>query len=182
MEIIRIPLNYGSIAGICYFAIFLILYLLGHNPLGGMTFWYTFWIPIVFVTLAIKKYRDELQDGFITYGKALRQGTLTALIYSSFYAIMIYIFAVLVDGTIVDQVIADGIEQLEKQGERLRGFMGEEAFDRLIEETERVTIGSIALSDFFYKFLGGFIISLIVAAILKRTRSPFEEDETVADE
>jgi hypothetical protein len=51
----------------------------------------------------------------------------------------------------------------------------------MIERLENTGVNEIALGDFFGKFMGGFFISLIIAAILKRNRSPFDED-TATDE
>jgi hypothetical protein len=175
MEIVRIPLNYGSLAGIASFAFFLILYLLGYNPLGGLS-WLGAWIPIVFIVLGIKKHRDENLDGYISYGQALGQGTMISIVFASFFAILVYLFGTLIDGTIVDAVVQESIEALEKA----RGFMSEEMIDMTIEQLEQTTIGNLAMTDFWNKFFGGFIVSLIVSAILKRNKSIFEEE--TADE
>ncbi|MBA3899669.1 MAG: DUF4199 domain-containing protein [Bacteroidetes bacterium] len=176
MEIMRIPLNYGSLAGIIYFAVFLFFYIIGQNPLTEMGFLFTFWIPILFIYLGIKKFREEVQGGFITYGKALGQGTLITLVFSSFHAILIYLFLVLVDSSLIDAVIAESIAQYEKGAEQIRGLLGEDAFDEMVDRLENTGVNEIAMGDFFGKFMGGFFISLIIAAILKRNRSPFDEE------
>ena len=174
MENIRTPLNFGSIAGICSFAIFLLLYLTGYNPLGNLS-WTAAWVPIVFIILGIKKHRDDNLNGFMSYGQALGIGCMIAIVFASFYGILVYIFGVLIDPGIVELSKREAMESMEKASEQLPQIFGEEMYDKMLEQIDEISISSISLSEFTNKLIWGILISLISAAFLKKNKSPLEE-------
>lgn len=175
MENIRIPLNYGSIAGTVSFAIFLLIYIAGHNPLGNAS-WVAVWVPVVFIVLGIKKYRDQVLEGYISYGQALGMGFMISFIFASLFGILVYIFGVLIDPAIVEMTRQESLQAMQEAADQLPQFFNEEMYDTMMEKIDEITISSLAFSEFTNKLFWGLIISLISAAFLKHTKSPFEED------
>ena len=173
MENIRTPLNFGSIAGICSFVIFLLLYIAGYNPLGNLS-WVAAWIPVVFIILGIKKHRNSNLEGFISYGQALGMGCLITLVFASFFGILVYIFGVLIDPGIVEMSKQEVLESMEKASEQLPQVFGEEMYDKMLDQIEDISISSMALSEFTNKLIWGVMISLVSAAFLKHNKSPLE--------
>jgi hypothetical protein len=176
MDIFRTPLNYGSIAGLISFGIFLLIYVMGKNPLGNMSL-LGIWVPVVFIYLGIKKHRDTFFKGYISFGQAFGQGALTSFIYASLFAILVYIFGIFVDDTIVDLFITEAIQAMDQVSGMLSEEMYNEMYDKFIEELEGITLSAISLSEFRSKLIWGIIISLVVAAFLKKKKSVFEEEE-----
>ncbi|MDQ3190976.1 MAG: DUF4199 domain-containing protein [Bacteroidota bacterium] len=175
MENIKIPLNYGSIAGVVSFAIFLLAYFAGYDPLGAAS-WLGAWVPIVFIVIGIKKQRDQIFNGYISYGQALGMGLMITFVYASLFGLLVYIFGVLIDPGIVELRKQESLEAMQKGYEQLPQFFSEEYYDTVIEELEQMSVSSIAFSEFTGKLFGGLLISLIAAAFLKHSKSPFEED------
>jgi hypothetical protein len=169
---IKIALNYGVLAGVTAFGLILLLYISGVNPLGNFS-WITFWVPILFITLAIKNHRDNNQNGYIKYGEGLWLGILLSLVYASLYAMLMFMFGSFVAPEIVDVQREETIIALEPMKDAMP-----ELYDRLYDEVLKLSITSIATSEFFNKAIWGTILSLVIAAILKRQPSIFEEEET----
>jgi hypothetical protein len=169
----KITLNFGSLAGIAYTVLFVVYYFLGINPLGNAGLLSTIFIAIV-IYLAIKKTREEVYGGYITYGQALSTGVLTGFIYASFCGIINYIF---LNYFFTDVFINHKeflFQEMVPQLENMEKLLGEAATDKFLEELEKMSETNFAFSDFQGKFLGGLIVSLITAFFMKRNKPFFD--------
>jgi hypothetical protein len=172
MNFIKLPLNYGSMAGVAAFVIFLLIYVAGGNPLGGMS-WLAAWVPILFIVLGIKKHRDQNLGGYISYGQALGTGVIISLVFASLYAILVYLFGTLIDDVIVTMTKEESMKGMDAMSQ----YLSEEMYDQIIEELEKTSVVTLARGELFNKTFGGIIITLIAAAFLKKSRHPLEEAE-----
>ncbi len=163
----KTAVNFGAMSGLSCFAIFVILYKMGINPLGPGS-WLAVWIPPTFIVIATKRFRDYECGGFISFTSAFRTGLLTAMSGGLLYALLIYIFGTLIDATLLDNFKALMLADLEQTEGMIRSVVGDSVYEQSIEEMKNTTLKSIAMTDFLYKFFGGVIISLITAAFLKR--------------
>ena len=166
----KTAVNFGAMSGLSCFAIFVILYKLGINPLGPAS-WLAVWIPPAFIVIATKRFRDYECGGFISFSMAFRAGLLTAISGGFLYALIVYIFGTLIDPALIDDFKELMLADLEQTESMIRSIVGDSVYEQSIEEMKNTTLKSIAMTDFFYKFFGGIIISLITAAILKRNRT-----------
>ena len=172
----RIQLNYGSLAGIVSFIIFLGWYIMGQNPLGNMS-WLTFWIPLVVVYYGVKKVREEEYEGFMSFGQAYASSTFIVLIYATLIGMLTFLFGTMFDTGLVDMHVDEvyaGLEQVE-------GMVGEDhplmeelmlAAEKSIEET---TMSTLAMGDVMNKLIGGLIIGLIISGVIKKNKPVFED-------
>ncbi len=163
--LIKTGLNYGSMSGLALVAMFFILYFAGFNPLGGMS-WLGAWIPIVFITLAMKLVRDQLMGGFISFGMAFRIGLITVFFSSLLFDMIIFVFGKAVDPGIVEAYRSE----ILKSADAAKSLLSENMVDQVIEEAQKVNITSIVFNDFTTKMTGGIILCLILAAILMRKK------------
>jgi hypothetical protein len=121
-------------------------------------------ITVVGLVLALKARREEFtpEEGF-GYGRALGTGTLTALWSSISGAILTVIYAVVINPGMQDIIIESQITKMEEQGvpaaniEQAEGVM-----------TFMTSPAMMGVSNLIMGFVFGFIVSLIVAALLKR--------------
>ena len=155
-------MHFGSISGLCSFAIFLFLYILVINPLGNISF-IGFWIPIVFIVLAIKSYKVNVGNGYLTYGEGLRTGIYTGFFSALLFSLLLYLFITIIDATLVEKHTKYLLNQLE----RTKEIWNQSMYHMSLEGIEKTTAGSITMNEFQFKFLGGFIVSLVAAAFYK---------------
>ena len=166
----RTALNYGAISGICSFAVFLTLYYKGVSPLGPAS-WLGAWIPVVFICIATKYYRDRILGGYIHYWAAYKTGVVTALCASFLFALMIYCFTKIYDSTIVDAFKEDALKGMEEA----KYIFSDVMYETGVEQIENITISSVATNDFFTKLLGAVLVSFITAAAYRKLKSEIEE-------
>lgn len=169
MNNLKIPLNYGTIAGIAVFAISLLNYLLGFNPFGNAS-WIAIWIPFLFIYLTIKNVRQKELDGFISYGQAFKSAFIMILIYATLGNMLNYIFFNFAAPQVFDEFMAQALEEMEK----MEAFFGSEVYEQMLEELEKTTFTSFIFSNTINQILGGLILSLIFAAFMKKNRNIFE--------
>ena len=166
----KTAVNFGAMSGLSCFAIFILLYKMGINPLGPGS-WMAIWIPPLFIFLGTRRFRNVELKGFISFGAAFRASFLTASSGALLYALLIYIFGTLIDPLVLDNFKEMMLTELEQTESMMRSVLGDSIYEKSIEEINNTTFKSMAMNDFFNKTIGGALFGLITAAILKR-KSP----------
>lgn len=169
MNNLKIPLNYGTIAGIAVFAIAILNYLIGFNPFGNAS-WLAAWIPFVFIYLTIKNVRQKEFEGFINYWAAFKVSMVMVLIYATLGNMLNFMFFNFAAPHVFDEFIAQTMEEMEK----MEAFVGADMYEKMVEEFEKTTLLSFTFSNAFNQIFGGAILSLIFAAFMKKNRNIFE--------
>jgi hypothetical protein len=121
-------------------------------------------IAITFTALVVKARRAEVPPGEgFGYGSALWAGTLMNIFAGILTAVFAYAYHAFINPGFADILFQDNANKLEA-----RGLSGSQ-LDR-IESINRTVFSPVplALITLVYVVIAGFIISLIVAAILKR--------------
>jgi len=168
---LRYALHYGGIQGVATFALFILLYMIGINPLGNAS-WLGAWIPVLIISKSTRSYRDNELEGFISYGEGFRMGFLTAAAGGLLSALLVFIFCTLVDGTLIDEFKNQTLMQLEQVENQMKGLIGDTFYDNAVDTYNKINLQTVVSGEFFNKLLGGLIISLITAAIYKKDK-PF---------
>lgn len=156
-------INYGVILGLALIIFTVVLYVSGlmmNKPISMLS--YLIIIAIIFI--GIKKQRD-FEEGFLSYGKGLASGTAISLIGGFIYGVFIFILYDIIDPNLIEKVYLAQEQELMSQG----------IPDSQIEMSMNMTkkfMGGIFMG--FVSLLGtgfiGFIISLIISAILKKNK------------
>jgi hypothetical protein len=173
-------LNGGSIAGLVAFVFFLIVYyLLGMNPFGGIKF-LGLAIPAAFMYFSVRRYRETEGEGFLKYGKGFMVGVMFTFIYSSLSAMLVYLYGLTIDGSFVEFFVNENLNAIGQAKDQLIDFIGKDAYQEMIDEFKKIDVGSLAFSDFQSKTMGGVIIALIIAAILRQNPPIFDDNNDEA--
>lgn len=163
--------KYGAGIAVISFVMGLILFFLGfHNDLEKLKTGQlvgsigALLITVVGLTMALKARRDEFtaEEGF-GYGRALGTGALTSLWSSLLGAILTVIYAAGINPDMQEIIMENEIAKMEDQGvpastiEQAEGIM-----------TIMTSPAMMGVTNFIMGVLFGIIISLIVAAFVKR--------------
>lgn len=166
----KFALNYGAMVGLIVMALTLITYVFEMYEASWMTY-LSYVVLIAGIYISTKKFRDEAQGGFITYGKALGFGVLIALFSAIILAFINYIYL----GFIDDSFLQYSIDKME-QGFYEAGTMSDEDIENALSISSKfVSPGFISISTLFFFTFVGFIISLITSAFLKNEKNEFDE-------
>lgn len=164
----RTALKWGGILGIALIVYSLFLFLtdkVGNTGFGLITYL----ITIVGITLAMRDYRT-LNRGLMTYSEGLSVGTLTAGVSGLLSSLFSVFYTTVIDPGVMERVIDQARERLEESG------LSDEQIEQQIEFMNKFqspgltfafgSIGSVVL---------GFLLSLIIAAFIRRTKAnPFD--------
>jgi len=123
-------------------------------------------ISLLFVFVGIKHFRDKVNNGLVTFGKALLMGLFISLIAALAFGIIDLIYITYINPDFATEYYAHSIEQF-------RNTLSEVDFKVKLAELESQK--ELFMNPFFSfllmsitVFMIGFIISLISALILQR--------------
>lgn len=154
----------GALASVVYSAILLITGLATNGWLSSLGYV----ILIVAIIMAIKEYK-KLNYGYLSFGQGLGLGTLISAIFGLFTGLFMFVYTSFIDPNYQADIMDKQRIELEEKG------MSDEQIDQAISIGESVSspMMMIVLSLVGYIFVG-FIISLIISAIMKNARPEFE--------
>jgi hypothetical protein len=157
--------KYGLLIGLASFIIFVVSTYVPEDRRSLLNYTGIF-IMAFGVYFAMKETRDHA--GILPYGRALGLGTLTALIAGVSDGILSYIFCKFINhGFIIDlrTRVMDIVDKSGNQNNAEQVTMFKKMLPVIISP------GSQAVGDIIWLVFIGFIISLIVAAILKKDQT-----------
>jgi len=152
-------------AGLLIFT--LILYMTNLLLSAGLNY-LSYLIVIGGIILGIKNYKDQEEQGFISYGRAFGVGMLTVLFASVIMAIFMYVLYSVIDPGLIEKTLE--LTRTKMADQHLTDDQVEMALNM---SKKFVTPGVIALGTIVaYGFIGA-IISLIAAAFMKKDKPVF---------
>ena len=162
-------LKFGLYSFVTAVVLFLLAFLLGKSfdySTQEVIGYASMFVSLSFVYFGIKFYRDEENNGFISFGKALQIGVLISLFAALGFAIIDYIYT-----TVINPDFA--AEYLEKTSATLKESLPEEEYLKqkaALEQQMEAYGGSgfMAFIMFVTVTLIGFIISLLSSLFLQR--------------
>lgn len=165
----RTVLKYGSYGFIAGIVLFLLAFLLGDNlsytvqEIIGYT---AMIVSLSFIFFGIKHYRDHVNNGILSLGKAILIGLLISIFVGIGVGIIDYIYT-----TVINPEFAT--EYLNHSLETLQSTLAPENFEiekaKLTEQMEAYGgSGFMAFIMFITVVMIGFVISLISGLILQR--------------
>lgn len=164
----RIALKWGGILGLTLCVYTLILFLtnnVGNSLLG----WISFAITVGGLVMAMREFRTR-NGGFMNYGEGVGVGALTAAISGLLSSLFSTFYTTLIDTGVMQRVIEQTRVKLEDSG------LSDEQIDQQMAFMEKFQSPGLT---FLFGVLGaafmGLILSLIVAAVLRRKKTnPFD--------
>jgi uncharacterized membrane protein len=164
----RIALKWGIISAIISVVFTIILY--------SFDLWKTWWVSIIIglaitiaiLALACKEFKS-LNEGFMTFSEGLSISMLVIAVSSLISSAFNQLYVNVIDTGIKEQIADFQEEMYIKQG------LSAEQIDMAMQQAERFSSPSM---QFLFSMLGallfGFIMALIVAAVMKKNRPVFE--------
>ncbi|HPD96142.1 MAG TPA: DUF4199 domain-containing protein [Tenuifilaceae bacterium] len=170
---LNLTMTWGLFLGLVLIVLHLITYLMGVYKSPSWLGILNYVVIIGAMVMAQLKTRNDLQGGYITYGKSLGTGILVALFSSIIYAFYFIILTKFIDPSYMDKML-EVVEELYYQ----KG-MPEDQIQMAMEMARKFTTPIFtALSTMFGFVVMGTIFSLITSAFIKRQEPMFTEQNT----
>ena len=167
---LKSALNYGAMLGLLLMIISLLIFVFELYESSKWLNWISMIILAAGLYMGVKNYRDQVAGGFISYGGAVGYGTLVALFAGIITSIFSYIYLGYIDDGFVQFQLTQTEDELYAQG------LPDEQIEMTLEWTKKfMAPGILAVSGIIMNTIFGLIISLIVAAILKKDPENFED-------
>lgn len=163
----RVALKWGVMLGIALMLITLLMYLT--TPTGNIGFTLlTLAVMVAFLYLGMSEYR-RLNGGFMSYGEGMGLGALLSAVAGMLSAAFTTFYNVVIDPGIQQRSVELAREQLEKQN------MSDEQIDQAMEMAMKFqSPGFMFVAGIFGTIIMGALLSLVVAAVLRKNRPVFE--------
>src|SRR5690554_653983 len=131
--------------GFCGLA-FLVVYLLGHEPVSFTEIFGYALLP-VFVFFGIKNFRDNMNGGELYFSQGMTVGFFVYSILALISASVIFIFLHL-DPAVFDGYKASNLALLEEKEEMVIAQLDEESYFSTLNNLSKMTIFDVAVNDF----------------------------------
>ncbi|QHT66821.1 DUF4199 domain-containing protein [Rhodocytophaga rosea] len=166
----RIALKYGLFIGLGLIIYYLISQLAGlaNNPTAGMIgMVISAGILVVGIVYAIKDFKSQ-NDGFMSYGQGLGLGALASAVSGLISGIFSSIYVSFIDNSAMKQAMDMQRQQMEEKG------MDDAQIDQAMAIAEQFSgPGTILVISILTMLFIGFILSLIISAVMKNERNEF---------
>ncbi len=157
--------NYGFILGLAVIVYSILMRLAGFLESGFTSFGYQA-LMAAGIAFGIKKYTEEIVEGFISYSQAFRLGLMISIFSGLIQAFFVYIYYHYISQEELTIMVNSMQELLIKMG----------------KSDEEVEIASSIISPAYIgfvillkEFLKGLVFSLIISAFLKKEKGIFED-------
>jgi hypothetical protein len=134
-------------------------------------------IQIVVLFFLLKSYRDTFKHGMITYGEALGAGVIIFLYYSIIMAVFTYIQFAIIDPGLTDKILGAAEEAMVK-----KGFPQAQIDAGMAIQAKIMKPAIIAPISILGSMFRGLIMSLIIAAFVRKEGNPLVDTETTQSE
>ncbi len=161
-------MSYGLYMGLALILNSVIFYING-TPFAHSSVYITYAILIGGTVWTMKIYRENHQDGGVTYGKALGLGTLQALFASLVFGFFTFVLFTLVDKTLSEKFLSFLEEEFTRSG------ISESQIDTIMPMYRKfMSPAFYSFSQIFSITFYGFLFSLVVAIFFrKESTNPF---------
>ena len=162
-------LRYGLIGGLIFITYGLIGNITGMTSPGAgfgtlaLNFLVSIILYVGIIIVAIRHFRDQENEGFVSFGKAFGIGLGVALIAGIMSSAFTYVYVTAIDPSYFDTVIEETAKLYERLG------MSEEQIEQAMAEVRKnFTPMGLMRQALIGNLIMGAIVSAIVAAILKK--------------
>ncbi|MDC0584273.1 DUF4199 domain-containing protein [Bacteroidales bacterium] len=157
-------MTYGAIMGGILSVLLAISSFIFQSRSGGLL---DFLAIIAVIYIGTKKYRDELNNGFIRYSESLKTGIYISLFGGLIYGIAL-VFTLRLNNDFAKEIIAAMQDQL------LNNQLSEEE----VEMATKMLFKPMTLAIYFSFIFAivGLILSLFISIFLRKEKTPFDTD------
>ena len=164
--IVSVGIRYGVLCGIACFAIVILQWLLGYNPLGEAG--RVSFLPIpVFIFLAIRYYNqfNEAEIGFL---RGVRVGLSVSFYTALSASMLLFILLYFAGGTMMAEYVETMKIALETDKELQIKTFGKEMYEQSYAALDSMTPSLLATYDFVARLFAGLVFSVVAAVFFRK--------------
>lgn len=167
----RVALKWGLISAVISIIYSVVMVLIGkyQDPsMNTVNFIFGLAVAVGILIYALREFRT-LNNGYLSFGQGLGVGTLTSAVSGVVAGLFTFVYLKFIDPSALEKSMDIARDELERRG------MDEAQIEQAEKYTSMFTSpGAIFVFSVFGAVLIGFILSLIIAAIVRREKPVFE--------
>jgi Protein of unknown function (DUF4199) len=163
----RIALKWGLVTSVLIIIYTVVLYMTGYFKNPSLS-WISFLILLIGIFLALREFKS-MNNNYMSFSEGLGVGTLMSAVAGLIGSIFSYVYTNFIDTTIMQQM-----SDLQREQMEARGMSSEQVEQAMEMATKFTSPGIIFLFGIIGYVFFGFILSLIVSAILKNSKPEVE--------
>lgn len=167
-RLVFIAVRNGLIAGVLGFILMMALYAMGKHPfLFSLFFDFRIVLFAVFMVIGLKEYRDDHQQGELSFAQAMIMNFLFTIVFAVLAALLIWIMIAVYPAFLTDYIHL-AVTQIQSIQPEAIEQLGKDAYERNLAVLPTTKGGDLALDYLIKSFIISFFISIIISVILRR--------------
>lgn len=163
---IKVPLKYGIAGGLLVVLVFVVLFLLGENPLL-MLQPFDFMLLPLFLFVSIREFRDVHNGRLMFFWQGMTVGFFCYIIIALVSSVFIILFLEFCDCNLLAEFITNKVEILESGKARVIEEMGQATYDKTVTDVEATTAFIVSLDNLLKKCILGLLFTIMLSMILR---------------
>ncbi len=161
-------MNFGAIGGFAIIIVSVLLYFLNIQENIFVTIF--IYIVLIFVIIVgTKHYKNNIQNGNITYGRALGTGTAISFFASIIVAFYMFLFLKFIDTDTMDKMYSIIEDKMYSQG------LPDDQVEMSLEMAKKFTTPfTIAIGTILSYTFWGFLFSLITSSFIRKKTNSYD--------
>jgi hypothetical protein len=165
-----VSLKYGLAGGVFSILVFVILWLIGKNPLVTNRIYDFLLIPL-FVFFSVKEFRDVRNGGVLHFWQGIAVGVFTFVTMALVSALFIWLFLEFANSGLLQNYIDTRIGMINENKEALIDKLGESTVVQTLNDLPHTSAFKLGEDDFLKKIFIGSFFTAIIALVLRKHAS-----------
>jgi len=172
LSLSRNAMYYGSVLGIALIIFSLLMYIFNVDNKSNLQY-FSLILIVTITIIGILNYRNNINGGFINYGKSVGIGVLIGLFASFLFAFYTFIFYKFVAPEMINEILKKTEENMLDQNPT----MSDEQIELAMSYTRKFTTPLfMSISTIFGTTFMSFLLSLIISIFTRKKDNSFESN------
>jgi hypothetical protein len=164
--LIKVPLKYGAIGAFVMIVLFLVIYMLGDNPLFAENVIDKVLLAL-FLFSAIREFRDVHNGKIMFFWEGMTVGFFCYIVIASILGVFTWMFLEYYDCNLLADFVTNALESAESEKVETIKDVGQESYDEMIRSISATGTIKISFEAFLQKTVFGLLFTIILSMILR---------------
>ncbi|PIQ47069.1 MAG: hypothetical protein COW03_17265 [Cytophagales bacterium CG12_big_fil_rev_8_21_14_0_65_40_12] len=164
----KLAIKYGVVAALFTVLAFVVFYIMGQQPWRNLvSFLLDVFVIGVFLFLAIKDYKDSVNNGALRFYQGMTVGFIVYLTIAAGFSLFFFVLMQWVEPDFLGEYIKLALEDLVSRREMIVAGLSEESYLDQYSKLQNTTIGVLVIDAFVKRLLIGLVLTPIFSVLLR---------------
>ncbi len=164
----KLAFKYGAVAAVFTVLAFVVFYLMGQQPWRNLvSFLLDVFVIGVFLFLAIKDYKDSVNNRELRFYQGMTGGFIVYLTIATGFSFFFFVLMQWIEPDFLGEYIKLALEDLVSRREMIVAGLSEESYLDQYSKLQNTTIGVLVIDAFVKRLLIGLVLTPIFSVLLR---------------